>query len=281
MDNKFSYVEIVACSDPGCIRENNEDAYAVIADDGCFFVADGMGGGDAGEIASDYVKTYVSESIENTAFDCPGLRKYNVQQAIHKANKAIRSYAEEKQYRLMGSTLALCLLNPWNPESALVCHVGDSRVYCLREGELFQITTDHTIGSEMAKGGAKSKEFRNIDSKRRAELSHVLTRAIGTSGLAAPEWDELALCPKDRILVCSDGITTMLDDKAIADILSHDAPQECMEKLKKAVIDAGALDNLTIIIADISETLPEPEIHDEDEIQESEYLTKIAESRVE
>ena len=279
MSGRFDFWTVSACSDPGRVRENNEDSYGVLLDDGCFFVADGMGGGEAGELASDYVRAAVSDGISGTALDSPGLRKYNVQQAIHKANQLVRQYAEEHNYRLMGSTLALCLLDPWRPGVVHACHVGDSRIYCLHDGELFRITRDHTVGEEMARGGAKAKEFRGVDSKRKTAMSHVLTRAIGTSGMAAPEWNEFAVSQGDRVLVCSDGITTMLDDKAIEKILKAGGTEECMESLKAAVLEAGALDNLTIVMADVKEPVPPDEEHDEDERQESDYLMMVAESR--
>ena len=277
----YDFLSFDAVTDPGCQRENNEDSFAVVPEDGCFFVADGMGGGAAGELASDFVKQAVVDAITGTAEDSPGIRKYAVQQAIHKANQAIRNYADAHNFRLMGSTIVLFMVNPWAPDVAMVCHVGDSRLYCLHDGEFFQVTRDHTVGAEIAHSSQKAKEFRNLGDHQKSAISHMLTRGIGTSNLAAPEWDDLALSPHDRIIICSDGLTTMLADKEIKKIVeASKSVSDCAVALKDATIAAGAKDNVTIIVIDVGEQIPAPLEHSEDDEKENDYLMKISESRI-
>ncbi len=277
----YDFLSYDAVTDPGCERGNNEDSYAVVPEDGCYFVADGMGGGEAGELASEFVRQSVVDAITGTAEDSPGIRKYAVQQAIHKANHAIRKYADEQGYRLMGSTIVLFMLNPWRPDVAMVCHVGDSRLYCLHDGEFFQVTRDHTVGAEIAHSSQKAKEFRHLGNHQKSAISHMLTRGIGTSNLAAPEWDDLAISPHDRIIICSDGLTTMLDDDAIEKIVKANSNvTDCVNALKDATIAAGAKDNVTIIGIDVGDEIPAPAEHSADEEKENDYLMKISESRI-
>ncbi len=277
----FDFISYYAVTDPGCQRENNEDSYAVLPEDGCFFVADGMGGGEAGELASDFVKQSVVNAITGTADDSPGIRKYAVQQAIHRANQTIRNFADENNFRMMGSTIVLFMVNPWQPDVAMVCHVGDSRLYCLHDGEFFQVTRDHTVGAEIAHSSQKAKEFKKLGDHQKSAISHMLTRGIGTSNLAAPEWDDLALSPNDKIIICSDGLTTMLSDDDIKKII-EDNPDisACVIALKDATIAAGAKDNVTIIGLSVGETIPEAPQHSADEVEENDYLMKISESRI-
>ena len=178
---------------------------------------DGMGGGDAGEVASKLIRNMLAKSMKGTADESPGERKYSVQQALHKAQTAIQGYAWARHYNSMGSTVVSILFNPWNPDQALVCHVGDSRLYCLRNGELFLITQDHTVGNEML------QRKQNIDNVS-PQLLHVLTRVVGGGQQLHPQWTEIAVCPGDIYLLCSDGVWGMLDDATIEMVMSssHD-----------------------------------------------------------
>ena len=226
---QFNWIETASFSNPGLVRRENEDSFSVLGEEGCYIVSDGMGGGSDGEIASQIVVETLSDAIESSAADSPGSRKYAVQQAVHRANRTIRAYSQSHNYAQMGATLVLLLLDTWHPGRALLCHVGDSRIYRFRAGELLQLTHDHTVGAELAlslqKKGNKQDGAMMIDHTN-SPFSHVLTRSIGVSDNVLPEWDEITIEPGDLLLLCSDGITTMLKDEEIQRIFMENASTE-------------------------------------------------------
>ncbi len=274
MTNFASFLKYHAHSDMGHVRKNNEDNYLAFLKDGFFAVMDGMGGGDAGEVASKFIRDMLARTMKGTADESPGERKYSVQQALHKAHTAIRVYAEVRHYASMGSTVVSILFDPWNPDRALVCHVGDSRLYCLRNGELFLITQDHTVGNEMLQQNQK------IDSVA-PQLLHVLTRVVGGGQQLQPEWTEITVCPGDVFLLCSDGVWGMLDDATIEMVMSssHD-PKAITELLKQRVLSAGADDNFTILPIVVGQFDATPFTPDPVEKEESDLLLRVAEERV-
>jgi len=280
---QFNWMETVFFSDPGLVRRENEDSCAVIGEEGCYLVSDGMGGGSDGEIASQIVVETISDSIADTASDSPGSRKYAVQQAVHRANRMIREYSQAHNYAQMGATLVLLLLDTWHPGKALLCHVGDSRIYRFRNGTLQQLTRDHTVGAELAlslaQKGSKQDGAIMMDHTN-SPFSHVLTRSIGVSENVLPEWDETTIEPGDLLMLCSDGVTTMLKDEEIQQIFLENASTEGkMSTLSKRVLSAGARDNFTMILCQAASSLPSPKTPTEEEIQENSYLLKIAEER--
>ncbi|MBR4255438.1 MAG: serine/threonine-protein phosphatase [Lentisphaeria bacterium] len=280
---QFNWMETVFFSDPGLVRRENEDSCAVIGEEGCYLVSDGMGGGSDGEIASQIVVETISDSIADTASDSPGSRKYAVQQAVHRANRMIREYSQAHNYAQMGATLVLLLLDTWHPGKALLCHVGDSRIYRFRNGTLQQLTRDHTVGAELAlslaQKGSKQDGAIMMDHTN-SPFSHVLTRSIGVSENVLPEWDETTIEPGDLLMLCSDGVTTMLKDEEIQQIFLENASTEGkMSTLSKRVLSAGARDNFTMILCQSASSLPSPKTPTEEEIQENRYLLKIAEER--
>lgn len=280
----FNWIETASSSDPGLVRDENEDSYMVVGEDGCYIVSDGMGGGSDGEIASQIVVETISDAIENSASDSPGSRKYAVQQAIHRANRTIRAYSQAHDYAQMGATLVLLLLDPWHPGRALLCHVGDSRIYRFRGGELRQLTHDHTVGAELAlslqKKGGKQDVALMMDHTN-SPFSHVLTRSIGVSDNVLPEWDEITIEPGDLLLLCSDGVTTMLKDEEIRRIFAENvSTEEKRAALSDRVLATGARDNFTMILCQVAASLPAPEDPTDEELRENDYLLKIAEERI-
>ena len=274
---KFAYITSTAFSDPGLVREQNEDSYASLPADGCFLVSDGMGGGAAGEIASQIVEERVADAVAGTADDSPGSRKYAVQQAIHGANRRIWDYARARDYVQMGATLVLFLADSWDPRRAWLCHVGDSRIYRLRGGAAEPLTRDHTVGAELA---AKTADASFAEHTASA-ISHILTRSVGVAGKVLPEWNAIDVAPGDLYLVCSDGVSTMLTDREIGAILAGDEQiGRIAAMLSDRVRRAGAHDNYTFILLRIADELPEPETHSAEEEDESAYLLKISEERI-
>ena len=274
MTNFASFLQYHAHTDMGLVRKNNEDNYLVLPEDGFFAVMDGMGGGDAGEVASKLIRNMLAKSMKGTADESPGERKYSVQQALHKAQTAIQGYAWARHYNSMGSTVVSILFNPWNPDQALVCHVGDSRLYCLRNGELFLITQDHTVGNEML------QRKQNIDNVS-PQLLHVLTRVVGGGQQLHPQWTEISVCPDDIYLLCSDGVWGMLDDATIETVMSSsNAPKEITEQLRQRILAAGADDNFTILPIVVGPFDATPFTPDPVEKEESDLLLRVAEERV-
>ena len=271
-NSPYDYVEVAALSDMGCIRTNNEDAFLTVPEAGCFVVADGMGGGEAGEVASATVVDYLQNTLKAVAEDSPGCRKYAVQQSLHKANGYVVNYRDAHHYSSMGTTVVMLLLNPWNACEAFSCHVGDSRLYCLRGGELFCVTRDHSMANEMKSKGSKEV----LPDK----IGKALVRVIGGSGLLVPEWQKIAICPDDMFLLCSDGIIAVLSDSEIETIMREGtSPEAIVEELKERVRAGGAPDNLTAVCVKIGSELPLPMDIEDFEREESDLLLKVAEER--
>ncbi|MBQ9368987.1 MAG: serine/threonine-protein phosphatase [Victivallales bacterium] len=269
--NAYSYLEYAAMSDMGRVRGNNEDSFLCAPEAGCFAVADGMGGGDAGEVASATVVECLKKAVESTALDSPGCRKYAIQQSLHKANGTVVKYRDSHGFKSMGSTVVMLVLNPWKADEPFVCHVGDSRLYCFRDGEMFCITRDHSVGNEM-----KSKGIKEVLPDKMAKA---LTRVIGGSGLLVPEWQKIAMCPNDLFLICSDGILVLPDEEIEQVMKEKKEPQTIVDELKTRVLAAGAPDNLTAICIRAANELPLAEEVDKYDREESDLLLKVAEER--
>lgn len=267
--SRFDCVEHVCLTHPGLVRENNEDSLLALPSDGLYAVADGMGGGEAGEIASRYVVHALRRLLKNSESESPGERKYRVLQGAKEANKAICQHAEENRYQTMGSTMVCLLLDPWKSDRAWVSHVGDSRAYCFRGGELFRLTSDHTVGAEL-RGGAES-----------GALGHVLTRALGTASSHELEWSELSLCPGDLFLLCSDGLYGMVPDEALEQLFREDAQGDLSllaDLLLQRALGAGGKDNITLVLLRVKKEMPpDEETLDPLDVEESDHLGKMAE----
>lgn len=259
------------------VRGNNEDAFLALPEDGVFAVADGMGGGSAGEVASAMLCERLRQVLSQSGEDSPGLRKYNAQQAIHAANQAVFAYAEEHHFVQMGTTLVLFLLDSWEPSRAFLCHVGDSRAYCLRKNALRQLTHDHNL-LELLGGG------NGFWGCRRGPVGgatgRLLTRSVGIGEVVVPEWQELEVLPQDRYLLCTDGVSTMLKDREVQEVLRQaTTPDEAVAAFRDRILVAGAQDNFTAACLQVGEMLPGSLAPDEAEAAESDYLLKIAEGR--
>ncbi|HSM01835.1 MAG TPA: Stp1/IreP family PP2C-type Ser/Thr phosphatase [Acidimicrobiia bacterium] len=226
-------------SDTGQVRPHNEDAVWPRPGSGdsdetmIVAVADGMGGHVGGEIAS-------RTAIE-TATSVGGTAAIRVQAA----NLAVLDEAGQRP-RLtgMGTTLTLAIISPEG--SVEVGHVGDSRAYLLRGGDLEQITEDHSYVSEMIASGRLTPEEAEVHPYR-----SVVTRAIGLEPSVEVDTLDLDLEEGDRLLLCSDGLTAMLDDAAITEILdSHGDPGAAAEALVDAANQRGGDDNITVVVVD-------------------------------
>lgn len=270
MSGKFDFISFGAASDKGAARPNNEDSFMLLGSAGCFAVADGMGGGEAGEIASQIIVGKIKSAMEGSESESPGERKCAFKDALISANSEIAKYMSSRGFSLMGSTVVGFISDSWNPSIAHICHIGDSRVYCLRLGELFRITSDHTLGAELA--------IKSPKDKIPAHLNHILTRCISGGSSVNPEWNTISVCENDVFLVCSDGVPTMLGDQEIRALLSAgEPPDAAAKKIVDSANERGGFDNITAIVLKISDKLPPKEKVSEIDVAESELLLNVAE----
>ena len=231
-----------ATTDHGLRRPENEDAYLVDAEQGLFCVADGMGGHAAGEVASRMaVEVLASEMARPDAAPALDAR---LRDAVIAANNAIFEAAErDPALAGMGTTLTALALHPAG-RTFTIAHVGDSRAYLFRRGELQQLTEDHTWVQQQVDAGLLTPE-----EARRHPLSSMLTRAVGL--VPDPEVDIIQgdLESGDLLLLCSDGLTGMVDDDELAYILGRDLPlDDAARELVDAANRNGGTDNITAIL---------------------------------
>lgn len=221
----------------GHVREHNEDSLVVMPP--LFAVADGMGGHEAGEVASEIAIRTLSDLAPEHA------NANELAQAVVAANlNVIKAPREGIGREGMGTTLTAAILEK---ERLLIAQVGDSRAYLLHQGALQQLTRDHSLMADMIEAGQLTEEEARVHPNR-----SVITRAIGSDPHMQPDLYELNVETGDRILLCSDGICTMLEDPEIESIMARtQAPQECADALVEAALDAGGFDNATAVVVDV------------------------------
>jgi PPM family protein phosphatase len=226
-------------TDIGRARRRNEDAY--IANDPLFAVADGMGGHRGGDVASALaLESLEAPGGEPATEDFPKLIAQ-----IKEANQRVLERGEaDRDLRGMGTTLTAVLAADGK---ARVAHVGDSRAYMLRDGKLQQLTEDHTLVQRMVREGRLSEEEAAIHPQR-----SVLTRVLGVEGDIPVDELTLDLSEGDRLLICTDGLTSMLDRDTIREILESESdPQAAADRLVEEANGAGGDDNITVIVLDV------------------------------
>jgi PPM family protein phosphatase len=226
-------------SDPGLVRSNNEDS--AHAGERLLAVADGVGGMPAGELASDIVIRVLTPLDQAPDLGEP-LRA--LRDALDEANRQIRAASEaDPATEGMGTTITALLLV--GDEFALL-HVGDSRAYVLREGELRQITKDDTFVQSLVDQGLITRE----EARNHPQRS-LITRAVQGQHVA-PTTRMLPAHAGDRYLLCSDGLSDVVTDEAIGQTLqSYSELRQCAEQLVKLALQAGAPDNVTAVLADV------------------------------
>lgn len=235
-------LKVSQATDVGLVRELNEDSI-LVGPKNVFVVADGMGGHVAGEIAS-HIFTATAESklsSEDTALDQDGLRYLVID-----GNKAIFECTRENPEKSgMGTTATILHLEEG---AAFWAHVGDSRLYRLRKGELKQITSDHTYVAELLANGSISP-----DEAEDHPNKHMLLRAVGVDPVVKVDTGELPLENGDMFLLCSDGLTNMVTLSAIQGILEAEECPDKAEALVELAKDSGGLDNISAIVVEYYE----------------------------
>jgi serine/threonine protein phosphatase PrpC len=268
-------VDIGAISHPGHVRENNEDSYLVMRfgrslenlmtnlDQDLFaasyfmsgygmLVADGMGGMAGGEVASRLALTNLIELILDTSDWTLALqREHEVTRVLERMtdrflqiDQILRKEANKDQtLRGMGTTLTVAGALG---SDLIIGHVGDSRAYLLRADEFKQLTTDHTLAQALIDAGVA-----NRDDPASRSMRHVLTAAVGSLGREVdPQVQRFKLQEGDRLLLCTDGLTEMVEDAMIADVLTESgSAQTACQNLLDLALAGGGVDNITVVIA--------------------------------
>jgi protein phosphatase len=231
-----------AVTDVGRVRTNNEDQLLVT--ESLFAVADGMGGHAAGEVAS----LVAVDSLRDTFATNPTAD--GLVEAVRVANsKVIERAAADAATRGMGTTVCAAALvtNDDGADTLVIVNVGDSRAYLLRDGELGQITEDHSVADELMRAGQMTEEQAAVDRRR-----HVLTRVLGMDATVAPDRFDLDPFRGDRVLLASDGLTNEVPDAEIASILRRiEDPGEAARELVRVAKNNGGADNITVVIIDV------------------------------
>ena len=232
-------LETWGTTDPGLVRQNNEDSWSIEPALRVAIVADGMGGALCGEIASAMtVETVVEYLRQSPAIDAQQV----IQDAIQEANRRVFEKARaEETCTGMGSTVVVAV---WELPKLLIANVGDSRAYLWRAGALTQLSYDQTLVNELrTRFGLSAEEVSNFPHK------NVLTMAVGTTADLTIRMHAEELQPGDQVLLCSDGLTGPVTEEAIAATLSGDAAlQYQVEQLITQAKANGAPDNVTAVL---------------------------------
>ncbi len=239
----------VGRTETGHVRASNQDALAVLNDCGVWIVADGMGGHPAGDIAAQTAVAMATERARERAAwfrEHPSAAAEFVEDLVTSANRRIHDLMEEKFYlKGMGTTFVALAITPTSTPVAHTAHLGDSRAYLYREGRLTQLTRDHTLVEKWVQRGQIDAATALTHPER-----HVLTKGLGMDVEMKPELTETPVTPHDLIMLCSDGLNKMLEDAAIASVLSRangDPHRACHDLIEQS-LSRGGEDNVTVIV---------------------------------
>ena len=244
-------LEVAAVTHPGKARSQNEDCIAADAQAGLAVLADGMGGHNAGEVASRMAVELVASQIlrqraQGAPLDAARAEALIVAQMAMANSTLLEAAHAEPEYRGMGTTLVIAV---WHGDGVSYAHVGDSRLYSLRRGKLSRLTRDHSIVQEQLERGAISPE-----QARHAPNRNVLTRAVGIDPEVEADVRTLEVEPDDVYLLCSDGLTDMLtDDEIRHTLLSHPASvSAAAHRLVERANENGGLDNISVVLVRVT-----------------------------
>jgi protein phosphatase len=254
-------IEFAELTDTGRVREHNEDAIGSVADIGLMVLADGMGGYNAGEVASGIAVQIVTDLASEAATreeladidPHSGLMRQSIilRDAISRSNKIIYQTAQSQTHcEGMGTTIVACM---FYDNKVSVAHVGDSRAYRLRGGQLEQVTLDHSLLQELVDRGFYSQE----EAQRSTNRNYV-TRALGVEPTVEVEVHEHDVLPEDIYLLCSDGLPDMVEDDDIH--LTISTFNASLDVVGQQLIDLannhGGRDNVSVMLAQVKEAFP-------------------------
>lgn len=239
----------VGRSEIGHVRTLNQDAFAVIDEVGVWAVADGMGGHAGGEIAAQTaIATVQAEAAASRHLLGNGQVSPTdvLTDLISRAHDAILNRARSKsKLKGMGTTIVLLTIVSGPVPVAYIVHLGDSRAYRFRSGTLTLLTKDHTLIEKYLERGILTAESAKTHPER-----HVLTRALGVGSTVNPTIAAVPIRPEDLILLCSDGLTKMLEDEDIRTVFAagESDPTQICNRLITAALDRGGEDNVTVVV---------------------------------
>ncbi|MEI6805539.1 MAG: Stp1/IreP family PP2C-type Ser/Thr phosphatase [Myxococcaceae bacterium] len=231
-----------ALSDLGKKRERNEDAYLCISDSNLYVVADGMGGHVGGQrasqLATESVKALVLEHIsEIQSAEIAQLMADSLRAASKRIHEETRIHPELKG---MGTTVTALMIHE---QEATVAHVGDSRAYLIREGEIQQLSEDHSLVQEQFRAGLIS-----LEQARHSRYRNIITRSIGFEDDVDVDMMVVHTQPADIFLLCTDGLTTLVEDSDILRIILQNSPETAGQKLIDLANERGGNDNITVVL---------------------------------
>ena len=246
-------------TDIGRSREANEDSYFVDEDNEVFIVADGIGGHQAGEIASKLAVSTIAQSLshnKNSLLD-EGTEPKNasvhisniIPEAIQKANGNIYKLANTSLHlKGMGTTVVLALRYK---DKIYIAHIGDSRALLVRHNRIIQLTQDHSLVGDLVRKGEISTE-----EAQKHYLRHVITRSLGTKEVVNADITSVPMQKGDYFLLCTDGLTDMVREEDIKGIvLDVKEPTEICEQLVKSANNTGGHDNITVVVLHVNESI--------------------------
>jgi len=234
-------------TDPGKVRRNNEDSLLVAEgrDETLFVVADGIGGFEAGEVAS----SIAINVLKDVAPKAP------LEGAIREANRRILETArEDEKLSGMGTTVVAMRFGGTEEEPAVeISHVGDSRAYLLRGGDLRALTEDHSLVAELVRSGDLTRAQASEHPQK-----NLITRALGAEEEVEVDTTILPIEAGDRLILCSDGLSDMVSEPRILELLTSfpEDPERAARALVNAALDAGGVDNVTVVVVDVKEENP-------------------------
>jgi serine/threonine protein phosphatase PrpC len=259
--NLTAKIDFAEITDTGRVREHNEDAIGSIGEIGLMVLADGMGGYNAGEVASGIAVQIVTDLAADGATrekrdsidPHSGLMRQSIvlRDAIYRSNKIIYQTAQSQtNCEGMGTTIVACM---FYDNKISVAHVGDSRAYRLRGGQLDQVTLDHSLLQELVDRGFYSEE----EAQRSTNRNYV-TRALGVEPTVEVEVHEYEVLPDDVYLLCSDGLCDMVEDDDIHLTIStfSDSLDVVGQQLVDLANDHGGRDNISVMLAQVKEAFP-------------------------
>lgn len=234
-------------TDVGKKRDENQDSFFVHSFDnkvGFAIICDGMGGQSGGNIASSMACSIISEkllketSLENATDE--QIKELLIESVSIANTEVYQTSLTQSGCKGMGTTLVLLLVIE---SRVYIAHIGDSRAYIYKDGELFQLTRDHSLVQELVEQGKITED----DAKTHPN-KNMITRALGVSIRVDIDYLETDIRSGEKILLCTDGLTNMVDDSVIRDMLYNDDGQKVCAKLIKLANDAGGIDNITVVI---------------------------------
>ena len=236
-------------TDVGLVREVNEDSF--LAEPPVFVVADGMGGHDGGDIASRIVVEEFAR-LADAGYD-PRRGSHAVMGTLRAGQRRLSEYAATHRGsdggRWNGGTTAVVamLVEEQGGPQWLLANLGDSRIYRFTQGELCRVSTDHSVVQELVDSGQITEEEALVHPER-----HIVTRALGGPDPLDPDFFRVTLADAERVLLCSDGVTDLIRDAEIAEVLAaHADPRDAAQGVVEAALAAGGIDNATALVVDV------------------------------